>query len=145
TLAKEHEISPEHILITAGADEAIDRACRAILSSGSEMIIHDPTFEMISHYALLSGAIIKRVQWEIESFPIDSMLSAISRRTGIIALVTPNNPTGLPIPLKDIETIASAAKHSLILVDLTYIEFAEREIASRLFKYPNVLTIRTLS
>ena len=55
-LAARFGVEPAQVLVTAGADEALDRICRAFLSSARVAVLTAPTFEMIRHYARLTGA-----------------------------------------------------------------------------------------
>ncbi len=73
------------------------------------------------------------------------MLDAISARTRIIFLNTPNNPTGQLIPIADLKRIAEAAPHALVLVDEAYIEFGGSSFLPELPRHPNVLVGRTFS
>ena len=62
-LAVRFEIAPTRVLVTAGADDATDRICRAVLEPGRRAVVMQPTFEMIARYAQLAGAGITRVPW----------------------------------------------------------------------------------
>ena len=93
-LAALHGISPEQVLVTGGGDEAIDRICRAFLCQGREIVTTDPTFEMIGRYARLTGSDVQTVDWMDNDFPLEHVLSQVSDRTAVIAVVSPNNPTG---------------------------------------------------
>jgi len=56
TLASRVGVAPDRVIVTAGADDAIDRVCRAYLGAGRTMLRSEPTFEMFDHFAKLSGA-----------------------------------------------------------------------------------------
>src|SRR5688572_30594541 len=72
-LAARFGVAPEAVLVTAGADEALDRACRAMLHAGREIITTAPTFEMIGHYARLTGATLQTIPWPGGAFPTDAV------------------------------------------------------------------------
>ena len=55
-LAARFGVSPGQVVVTAGADDALDRACRAALGPGRELILPVPTFEMLERYPPLVGA-----------------------------------------------------------------------------------------
>lgn len=143
---------PANVLVTNGGDDAIDRTCRAVLEPGRTAILHTPTFEMIPRGVRLNGATPVEIPWRTKGFPTDAVLDAIERcgrETGhppaMIALVTPNNPTGCVIPLRKILAIADAAPNCLILVDLAYIEFADDDPTPALLDRPNIMMVRTFS
>lgn len=151
-LASRFGVSSERVLVTAGADDAIDRACRAVLAPGRELILPLPTFEMIPKYAMLQGVNIRNVAWMEpgSGFPRRLVLEQISERTAMIAIVTPNNPTGECATLEDIEAVARSAPRALILVDMAYAEFATgdtatQRFAERVLSLPNALMTRTFS
>ena len=62
-IAERLDLSPAQVLVTCGADDALDRVCRAYLESGRELILPEPTFEMVRQYATIAGASILSVPW----------------------------------------------------------------------------------
>ncbi len=144
-LARRHNIQPENVIVTAGADEALDRACRAALTSGNELLTTTPAFEMIAKYACLAAAEIADVPWLGGEFPIADFLDRISSKTRLIILVSPNNPTGQSIPSGMLERIARESPNILIVVDLAYVEFAEIDPTLELSQFPNIVIVRSFS
>jgi histidinol-phosphate/aromatic aminotransferase/cobyric acid decarboxylase-like protein len=142
-------VGPEQVLVTAGGDESIDRACRAVLAPGRTLLLPEPTFEMIARYARLSGGEVVSVPWAPgAAWPVDAVLAAVTPATAMIALVSPNNPTGGVATVEDLHRVATAAPHALILVDLAYVEFADAGTAAlcdAALALPNALVVRTLS
>jgi len=144
-LAKELGVEPGWVVVTAGADDALDRACRAMLAPGREMILPVPTFEMLDRYATLTGAEVVRVPWPEGAYPREAVLERVNARTAIIAVVTPNNPTGAVATSDDVRALAEAVPHALILVDGAYAEFADDPLTKVTLALPNALMTRTLS
>jgi len=138
-------VNPTRVMVTAGGDEVIDRACRAYLEPGRELILPVPTFEMIPRYAALAGATVRRVPWAAGAFPIDAVLSQVTQSTAMIAVVSPNNPTGAIASAADLRRLSAAAPHALLLVDLAYTEFADHDLTPDALALPNALVIRTFS
>jgi histidinol-phosphate aminotransferase len=142
-------VGPEQVLVTAGGDESIDRACRAVLAPGRTLLLPEPTFEMIARYARLSGGEVVSVPWAPgAAWPVDAVLAAVTPATATIALVSPNNPTGGVATVEDLHRVATAAPHALILVDLAYVEFADAGTAAlcdAALALPNALVVRTVS
>lgn len=146
-LARHLGLSPERVLVTAGADDALDRTCRAMLEPGKSLLVATPTFEMIPRYARLAGAEVRRVSWgDDEPYPVDDVLASIDASTTLIALVTPNNPTGQVIAEETLARIARAAPHALIVVDHAYIEFSPaNDLTDAALAMENVVVVRTMS
>jgi len=138
-------LDPAGVILTAGGDDAIDRCCRAMLEPGRDIILPSPTFEMIERSARIAGGSIVKIPWWKSEFPVGEVLARITQRTAMIALVSPNNPTGAVIPLDSVQAIAQAAPQALLLVDLAYIEFADEDITREALQLPNAVIIRTFS
>ncbi|MFZ4737718.1 MAG: aminotransferase class I/II-fold pyridoxal phosphate-dependent enzyme [Bradymonadia bacterium] len=146
-LARRHGVDAERVVVTAGADETIDRACRALLAPGRNLVLPVPTFEMIARYARLSGGEVRTVAWTGSVWPRAEVLAALDADTAMVAIVTPNNPTGAVATLEDVRAIAEAAPHALVMLDHAYIEFAgaEHDLTTHVLDLPNVLVVRTVS
>ena len=143
-------VEPGRVIVTAGADEAIDRACRAYLgppgpSRGRTMLLAEPTFEMLDHFAALAGGTLTRVPWPAGPFPIDGFLARLDQRPAVIAVVSPNNPTGGVVCADDVRRLAAAAPEALVLLDHAYVEYADADLTPAVADLPNVLVVRTLS
>jgi len=144
-LCKRLGLEVGQVLVTNGGDDAIDRVCRAYVGPGRNLIMTHPGFEMIATYARTSGGAVRSIEWWAGRFPIHEVMDSVDEETGVIALVSPNNPTGSVIQLDDLQTIASRFPDILIMLDLAYIEFADEDLQKNALALPNVVTIRTFS
>jgi histidinol-phosphate aminotransferase len=131
--------------VSAGADDVIDRCCRAFLRPEAWLLIAEPSFEMFDQYASLCGARVAPVPWPPGRFPIEAMLARLDPSVGMIALVTPNNPTGEVAKLDDLRRLASSAPHALVVLDHAYVEFADEDLTAAALEMPNVVVVRTFS
>lgn len=144
-IAKRHNVGRDQVMVTAGADEALDRACRALVSKGSEAIVPVPTFEMLEKYLRLAGARVREIEWMRGPYPTEEVLAAISDETTAISIVSPNNPTGAAAMPEDVERVARAAPRAGVLVDLAYGEFAQVDLAPTALSHPNTIVFKTVS
>ena len=144
-LAARWGVAPERVIVTAGADEAIDRVCRAFLAPRRTMLLPDPSFEMLDRYAALAGGELSRVPWADDAFPTAAFLERIDAQTAVIAVVSPNNPTGGVATLADVRRLAAAAPDAVILLDHAYAEYADDDLTTAVLDLPNVVVTRTLS
>jgi len=146
-LAERFGVTPDRVVVTNGGDDAIDRVCRAVLEPGRTALLHTPTFEMIERSARLAGGTVRSVGWTDGPFPIESFVDAITDDTALAALVSPNNPTGGVVPPAGICEIARAAGRTgtLVMADLAYVEFADKDPTPELLDEPNTVVIRTFS
>ncbi len=139
-------IEADQILLTNGADEAIDLLCRAYLEAGDEMIIVVPAFAMYEVFAQSEGAKVVRVPAGPEfSFPADEILKAITKRTRIIIITNPNNPTGTIARRTDVLRILQAAPQAAVLVDEAYFDFCGETLLDQIGTIPNLFVARTFS
>ncbi len=144
-LATRVGVAPERLMVTAGADEGIDRACRAFLEPGRTIVLSDPGFDMFDCSAMLAGGELVRVPWWGDAFPIDAFLGRLDALTAVVAVVSPNNPTGSVATLADVRRLAAAAPNALLILDHVYVEYADEDLTAGVLDLPNVLVLRTLS
>jgi histidinol-phosphate aminotransferase len=144
-LAEAFDVDPARAFVSAGADDVIDRCCRAYLDAGLSLLIAAPGFEMFDHYAALSGARVRKVLWSPGPYPIDAMVEAIDESTRVIACITPNNPTGEVATLDDLRLLSEAAPRALVILDHAYADFADVDLTPAALEMPNVVVVRTFS
>jgi histidinol-phosphate aminotransferase len=139
-------LRPSEVLLTNGADEAIDLLCRAYLEPSDEMMIVTPAFSMYELFCQSTGAATVRVPAGPDfAFPADALLRAITPRTRIIVVTNPNNPTGAVAQQRDILRVIEAAPQAAVLVDEAYFDFYGVTLMDRIGKIPNLFVARTFS
>lgn len=144
-LAARLGLEPAAALVTAGADDALERALRAVCAPGRQAILTTPSFAMLPRYARLTGAQVLELPWWRGEWPVDEALAAASEQTAVVAVVSPNNPTGSVISRAAFERLADALPHALVLLDHAYVEFAAEDLTDAALARPNVLVFRTFS
>lgn len=144
-LSKAYGVATEQVIISAGADDSLDRLCRAMLAPGRRLLVTNPSFEMLPRYARIMGAEVDEVPWWEGSFPTEQFISAAKPETAIVAVVSPNNPTGTVVSIEDLKAISQAVPQALLLLDHAYIEFADHDLTEEALKLPNTVVVRTLS
>src|SRR5947209_7758129 len=103
-------VAPQQLLLTNGADEAIDLLCRAYLEAQDEIVIVVPTFAMYEVFAQMEGAKVIRVPTGPDfSFPLDRVLNALTAKTRIVVICNPNNPTSVAVPRSAVMQIVQVA------------------------------------
>ena len=144
-LATKHGCDPRQILITAGGDEALERLCRLTLSPESALLLATPTFEMLERYANTQRAKVIGVPWQDrDPFPAEQLIDRLETNVGLLALVTPNNPTGAAIPRETVEQLIGFTSCP-VLLDLAYCEFADDDLTDLAMARPGVVAVRTFS
>jgi histidinol-phosphate aminotransferase len=147
-LAERHAVDARQVLVTAGGDDALLRICLSHLRGGGEMILATPTFEMLARYATMAGGTVVNVPWDwtVDApFPMEAMLACINARTRLIAVVSPNNPTGMVVTAADLQRLSEQAPDATLIVDLAYDEFANQNLHALATRLPNTVVVRTFS
>jgi len=150
-LAKYCNCEPEEILLTNGADQAIQILLRFFLKKGGKVVLPAPTFIV---YPLTLGTIgvkSKICLYKDENsrftFPFNEVMSSINKNISGILLCNPNNPLGAPIPKEQILAILKKAKpfRIPIIIDEAYYEFSGDTSAELLKLYKNLVIVRSFS
>ncbi|MCC6527050.1 MAG: TIGR01548 family HAD-type hydrolase [Polyangiaceae bacterium] len=144
-LARHYGVKQEELCLTCGVDDALDRACRALLDPSREVVLPWPTFEMLPRYIAWSGAKLVEVDWPEGPYPLAAVEAAVTPRTAAIFVVSPNNPTGAVATGAELAALSRAAPHAMLLVDLAYAEFADEDLTRAALALPNAIAFRTLS
>jgi histidinol-phosphate aminotransferase len=145
-LAKFLARSVSQLLLTNGADEAIDLLCRGFLEPDDELLVVTPTFSMYEIFAGAAGAKTIRIPAGPEfSFPLEGVLAAINPRTRIIVITNPHNPSGAVVSDDDILKVTKQAGDAAILVDEAYYDFYGQSMMNAVGSVPNLFVARTFS
>ncbi len=144
-LAERFEVAPDRVLIAAGGDEILDRCFRAFGGPGRNVVLPEPSFSMLRHYANTSGTEVHSVAWPSGDYPIEAVLEAIDTSTAMVFVVSPNNPTGAVATVTDIEATAAAAPDAVLVLDAAYAEFAEVDLTQSALGARRVIVVRTFS
>ncbi|MCS7095508.1 MAG: histidinol-phosphate transaminase [Candidatus Bathyarchaeota archaeon] len=135
----------ECIALGNGSDEIMERITRTFLREGDQAITVQPTFSMYKHAVKLQRAELIEVPLR-EDFSLDTeaILSKTTRRTKILFLCSPNNPTGNQFALEDIKNLLENFP-GIIVIDEAYAEFARSSVASLCEDFDNLIVLRTFS
>lgn len=141
-------LTPEQVLVSRGADEAIELIMRAFCEPGQDAILFcPPTYGMYSVSAETIGIEYRTVpalaDWQLNLPAIADQLEGVK----VVYLCSPNNPTGNLINQDDIrQLLAMTAGKALVVADEAYIEFCPQATLTGWLKdYPHLVILRTLS
>ena len=145
-LARRWSLGEDRVLVTGGADDAIDRICRRFLAGDREMVTVVPTFGMMTTFAHLAGGRVRAIPTLDDPAPVEPILARVGGRTGLVTVISPHNPTGRTVSASRMLEIAGRLpKGAMLLADLAYVEFADRDPTAALLERDNILVVRTLS
>jgi histidinol-phosphate aminotransferase len=139
-------VDKNELLISNATDEAIMVVMQTYIEKGDEIILPVPTFSMFRFYAQIQGAKLTEVLYKRNlNFPTKSVVGNINKKTKLIILCNPNNPTGTLISKADIVKILEKSGNALVLIDEAYYEFSKSTMIDEINKYPNLIILRTFS
>ena len=141
-IAKRHGVGIEEVFVGNGSDEVLAHAFQALLKHDKPLLYPDITYSFYPVYSLLYGIDAVAVPLD-EDFRV--RLANYDRPCGAIILPNPNAPTGIGLPLADIEALVAARPDQPIVIDEAYIDFGGETAIPLVRKYPNLLVIHTLS
>jgi histidinol-phosphate aminotransferase len=136
----------EHVMLGAGSTEVIDIIIRTFCGPGEEVLLSVPTFSMYEARTRTMGGIPVLVPMTPDAdFDVAALISAVTERTKIIFLCSPNNPTGNPIKESALRRILGLGLPTVI--DEAYYELGEtpESLVYLLAEYPNAIISRTFS
>ncbi|MFQ6026112.1 MAG: histidinol-phosphate transaminase [Dehalococcoidia bacterium] len=137
-------VPANQIVAGNGSDELIDMLLRMFLGVGDNIIIPAPTFGMYAFSAEVCGGETIAVPRD-ENFEIDveAVKLAVTDRTKLIFLASPNNPTGNIATEAQIRGLLDTG--AIVVVDETYYEFCGETVLPLLEDNPNLVVLRTFS
>jgi histidinol-phosphate aminotransferase len=121
-IADSFRLSPEQIIVTNGGDELIKLVSETFLESGDEIVVPEPSFSEYEFGGHLMGATVKTVRLkENYQYEVKDLLNAVTARTKLLFLCSPNNPTGTILSKTQLQHILDALpKHVLVVLDTAY-------------------------
>ncbi len=122
-------MTPDNFMTGNGASDVLARIATSFLDPGDECIICRPTFPVYESSARRRGARVIYADLEPEhfSYDVEAILGAVTGRTRLIYVCSPNNPTGGTITAQQMETLVNnVPDHVLIVTDEVYYHFVTR-------------------
>lgn len=121
-------VSPDELLVTMGASEALIFTFWACCDPGDQILILDPTYANYMGFAAVTGTELVPVHTELEDGfslpPVAELKKHIGKRSRAVLLCNPNNPTGTVYDRQELEDVLELChQHGLFLIlDETYRE-----------------------
>lgn len=125
-IAQFHRVDREEVLLGAGSTDVLRMAAQAFLGPKRPLIVAEPTFGALEHYARFARAPVIKVPLTRDfAHDLTAMRDRISPVTGLVYLCNPNNPTGTLTRSEEIEKfVRSLPVTTPVLVDEAYHEYA---------------------
>jgi histidinol-phosphate aminotransferase len=147
-IAEAHGLDADRVICGAGSDEIITFLCQAYAGPKDEVVHTEHGFLMYRISAMAAGATPVEVQERERTTDVDAILAACNRRTKLVFIANPNNPTGTMISAAEVQRLAEKLPpQALLVLDGAYAEYVDGYDAglSIIEARDNVVMTRTFS
>ena len=139
-IARVNGLSPAQVFCGNGSDEVLNFAFMAFGGKGA--VFPDITYGFYEVFGDLYGISCEKVPLK-KDFSVD--YRDYCGKGKLVALANPNAPTGMSIPVSQIEEIVRTNPDSVVLIDEAYVDFGGETCLSLIGTYDNLLVVRTFS
>ena len=150
TLSDKFKIDKNRIILGSGSDQIFELICKSYLKKGDEVIVPKYSFIIYRIYSKMNGAKVIYSKENNFKVSVEDILKKVTRKTKVVFLANPNNPTGTYVSEKDLVFLRKKLRSNILLVvDDAYFEYVKQKNYSsglKLFSnYKNVVVTRTFS
>lgn len=139
-LARLYGVETENVFVSNGSDEVLNFAFLAFGTNG--VVFPDITYGFYEVFGELYGLGYEKIPLK-EDFSLD--YRDYCGRNKMVVIANPNAPTGMSIPLSQVEDILKTNPDALVVMDEAYVDFGGETALPLLQKYDNLLVTRTFS
>jgi histidinol-phosphate aminotransferase len=149
-LSKKFKLDKNRVILGSGSDQIFELICKAYLKKGDEVIVPKYSFIIYRIYSKMNGAKVIYSKENNFTVSVNDILKKVTRKTKVVFLANPNNPTGTYVSKKDLLYLRKKLRSNILLVvDDAYFEYVnQRDYSSALklfLNYKNVVITRTFS
>lgn len=146
-LASGYGVGADQIILGNGSNELLLSTFLVFGGTGRTTLLFQPTYSMHARLAVIAGGTVAD---ELVGLPYElgvaQALTAMERvRPEIVAITSPNNPTGNLVPAEVTLAIARAHPRTLVLHDEAYSDFSGTTLVPELERHPNIVVSKTFS
>jgi len=133
-LTRKFSLPERLVVVSNGADNLILMIANAFVDEGDEVVMANPTFQVYNNVTQIMGGRSIKLRLKNFTHDLDSMLNKVSRKTKLIFICNPNNPTGTIVSGEAVHSFLSELPDRVIVVlDEAYGDFVDDPL------YPNGL------
>lgn len=146
TIASHLGLAEQHVFMGNGSDEVLAHAFFAFFQQGDPLLMPDVSYSFYKVYCSLYSIAAQTVPLRdgLRLNVVDYALAPGQSVAGVV-IANPNAPTGIGLPLADIEQLLRLHPTSVVLVDEAYVDFGGQSAVALIARYPNLLVVHTLS
>lgn len=147
-LAGKFDLAPEQFVIGNGSNEIIELLGHVFIKPGDEVVMGNPSFVVYKLVTLLFGAKAVEVPLVNHAHVLADLAAAVTPRTKLVFVPSPNNPTGTANPEADLLAFARALpQHVICVFDEAYAEYLDSppDLRPLIAEGRKVICLRTFS
>jgi len=145
-IAAHHGLAEKHVFLGNGSDEVLAHAFFAFFQQGRPLLMPDISYSFYKVYCGLYGITAQTLPLADDMhLDVADYAQADSLSVAGVVIANPNAPTGIGLPLADIEKLLQMHPQRVVLVDEAYVDFGGQSAVSLIARYPNLLVVHTLS
>lgn len=141
-VAEVYGVTEDEVFVGNGADEVLSFVLMSFFRRGMKIYFPDITYGFYRTYAKTYGLDMEEIPVK-DDFSID--INDYMNLEGDIIFANPNNPTGLTVPVADIEKLVRKNPNRMVIVDEAYADYFTESCIGLATKYPNLVVVRTFS
>jgi histidinol-phosphate aminotransferase len=145
------DISVDQVTVGAGSVGLLQQLFLTYVDPGDEVVYPWRSFEVYPVYTqMMAGTAVTTPLDADHAFDLGAVAAAVTGRTKLVLLATPNNPTGTALRTADMaELLDGIAPTTIVVIDEAYREFLDPAfgdpVNDLVARYPNVVVTRTFS
>jgi len=148
-ISQRMNVLPSQVCLGNGSDELIDIVIKAFVDDGENIVTSDTTFVEYEIIARVNNRPIRTVPLRYFTYDLEAMRRKIDKKTKLVFIANPNNPTGTYVTDRQIEEFLKSLPAGVIVVfDEAYDAFIDVNDFPRSFAYVaerNVILLKTFS
>ena len=150
TIAKKFKLDQSRIILGSGSDQIFELICKAFLNKNDEVVVSQYSFIIYRIYSKINFAKVIYAPENNFNFSVNNILMSVNKKTKIVFIANPNNPTGTYIDKEEILRLRKKLRSDILLVVddayFEYMNYKDYECGLKLFsKFKNVIITRTFS
>ncbi|MBB3932860.1 histidinol-phosphate aminotransferase [Kaistia hirudinis] len=141
-VAAHHGLGVDQVFVGNGSDEVLAHTFQALLKHERPLLFPDISYSFYPTYCRLYGIAPVEVPLR-DDFRI--AIGDYDRPAGAVIIPNPNAPTGIALPLAEIETLLAQDPDRVVVIDEAYVDFGAESAIALVPRYENLLVIQTFS